>query len=514
MSVNFLKNMVKLTNYLKLNLKKIKLNFLKKKNMSYDFINFKVKELEDKINLKETATNDGKNNLPRSSSETFSNCENEAIINADEVRNNQVSKAVDYLNSIKEKLIDSTANLGQNHFYIDELKNKVQRTLTAAEGKLSNLKDSYIIQNKEVRNFKLENNLNRDPQSLSIVNVIVGIFVIAILFIIELQVNANLLAPAMTSGKREGLSIAGAVAGLNVFVSFAVGYYALKNFHHVQKVRKYISKFCLTLYLLFISYLNWSLGAYRAIHETDNVNLMDLMMGNTETTSMITGNPNLPWTVDLTFTSFILIFVGIGFALASLIDGYLFDDPYPGYGSVGKNRNENKKEINRIREHISTEVSSLINEETRKAGEIRDKLINNTLRKDWIPSITALDNTFEGYRRFSQQISEALDHTIGEYRSINSMYRTDEEPNYWKDSDGKTLKEFYKLSEEKLDPNKVFKDFEKLYLNKEEIEKKIEFYQNQIQNESNEYINSINKFNDEVNLTIENVRSKYDVSQI
>ena len=85
----------------------IKLNFIKTircllgdRKMSYIFTNVNVKQIEDKINLKENATNDGKNNLPRSSSETFSNCENEAIITADEFRNNQVSKAVDYLSLI------------------------------------------------------------------------------------------------------------------------------------------------------------------------------------------------------------------------------------------------------------------------------------------------------------------------------------------------------------------------------------------------------------------------------
>ena len=100
-------------------------NILRGKKMSFIFTNVNVKQIEDKINLKETATNDGKNNLPRSNSETFSNCENEAIISADEFRNTQVSKAVDYLNSIKGKVIDSTAKLGQKNFYIDEFKNRI-----------------------------------------------------------------------------------------------------------------------------------------------------------------------------------------------------------------------------------------------------------------------------------------------------------------------------------------------------------------------------------------------------
>ena len=377
------------------------LNIFKGRLMSFSFQNVKVKELEEKINLKSTATNDGKNNLPRSTSQTFSNCENEAIISADEFRNSQISKAVEYLNSIKGKIIDSTANLGQKHFFIDELKNKVERTLTTAESKLSNLKDAYQTQDNEVRNFRLENKLNREPKSLTMVNIFVGILVIAILFVIELKVNGNLLAPAMASGQREGMAIAAAVAGLNVFVSFAVGFYALKNFHHVQFTRRNISKIGLSIYLIFIVYLNWALGAYRAIHEATGANLIDLITGTENTETTIQGSASLPWTVDLTFTSLILVFVGIGFAFASLIDGYLFNDPYPGYGSVGKDRNENKKEINRIREHLSSEIRSILNNETRKTGENRDLIISNVLRKDWIPSITSLENTFEGYRRFS-----------------------------------------------------------------------------------------------------------------
>ena len=493
------------------------INYIKKvfrgKNMTYDFENVKVKQIEDKINLKETATNDGKNNLPRSSSETFSNCENEAIITADEFRNNQVSKAVDYLNSIKGKVIDSTAKLGQKNFYIDEFKNRIEQTLTAAEGKLSNLKSAYTTQNNEVRNFKLENKLNREPKSLTTFNILIAMGVIAVLFYIELQVNANLLAPAMASGLKEGLAIAAAVAGLNVFVSFAVGFYALKNFHHVQRIRRNISKFGLTIYLMFIIYLNWSLGAYRAIHEATGENLIDAIMGKSSvTTDAVVGNPAFPWSVDLTFTSLILVFVGIGFALASLIDGYLFNDPYPGYGSVGKDRNENQKEINRMREHLSSEITGLFKNEIRKTSENRDLIINTTLRKEWVPNITSLENTFEGYRRFADELSFALDHTIGEYRSFNSMFRTDSEPKYWRDDNGKVKTNYYELSDEKRNPEKVFRDFAILYLNKDQIEKKIEEYQNKIQDESNDFINKLNSYNEEINQKIEEMRSKYDIS--
>ena len=158
--------------------------------------------------------------MPRTDPETFSNCENEAIVSTDEIRNEEIENSV-AINSIKNKIIDSTAKLGQQHFYIDNFKNRIQQTLTAAEGRLSNLKSSFITHNNEVRNFKLENKLDREPKSLTTLNIIIGLAVIAILFVIELRFNGNYLAPAM-GGEKEGIAVAGGVAGLNVFVLFLV----------------------------------------------------------------------------------------------------------------------------------------------------------------------------------------------------------------------------------------------------------------------------------------------------
>ena len=61
-----------------------------------------------------------------------------------------------------------------------------------------------------------------------------------------------------------------------------------------------------------------------------------------------------------------------------------------------------------------------------------------------------------------------------------------------RDNSGKVKTKYYELSDDKKDPNKVFRDFAVLYLNKDQIEKKIEDYQNKIQEEANEFINNIN----------------------
>ena len=92
------------------------------------------------------------------------------------------------------------------------------------------------------------------------------------------------------------------------------------------------------------------------------------------------------------------------------------------------------------------------------------------------------------------------------------MFRTDPEPKYWRDENGNIKTKFYELREEKVDPKIVFRDFAILYLDKDQIEKKIENYQNKIQDESNDYINKLNSYNEEVNKKIEDMRSRYDIS--
>ncbi len=52
------------------------------------------------------------------------------------------------------------------------------------------------------------------------------------------------------------------------------------------------------------------------------------------------------------------------------------------------------------------------------------------------------------------------------------MYRTTGEPEYWKDEQGKVKTRYYKLSEVKKQPEKVFLDFSSFYINRGEREKR------------------------------------------
>ena len=481
----------------------------KGESMSYEFPTFKVAEIEAAINIKDKATTEGKNNLPRTNSRTFSNCENEAITKTDALRYKEVKRAAEYLKPKRKTIADCQSELDQKPYYIEQFENTVQKTLNDAAGKLSNLKNAFSIEDNQVRTFKLENRLTREPKPLTIIGIIIGLIVITFLFLIELEVNSNLLAPAMVSGKAEGLAIAAAVAGLNVLVSFFIGYIVLKLFHHAQVIKRILAKIGLFFYTIFIIYINWSMGAYRSIYEATGVNLTDVLTG-VATAEAVSGNATFPWTVSLTFTSLILVFVGIGFALISLIDGYFFDDRYPGYGSVGKDRKEKKDEINRIRQHITTEINLKFKNELRQTREKQEKLTKITLN-NWSTCTTEVENVFEKYRRFADELDDGLDHIIGEYRSVNGMYRNTAEPEYWKDEQGKVKTRYYNLSEHKKKPEKVFLDFTSFYIIRDEIEKKRKQYQDLIASDANKYIAQLNEYQQKVSKETTDIREKYNV---
>lgn len=163
----------------------IKLNLLKKwfgDKMSFEFKNIKVADIEKEINLIPKAESDGKNNIPSESSERFSITENEAITKYDEKRHQEVTNAAKYLDPIKNKIIGYASILGKKHFFIDSFKNRVEQSLTTADGRLSNLKNSYDSQNEEVKHFKLTHDISRDPKSLTTLTFIGGILFAAALF--------------------------------------------------------------------------------------------------------------------------------------------------------------------------------------------------------------------------------------------------------------------------------------------------------------------------------------------
>lgn len=480
-------------------------------NMSFEFPKIDVAKVEEKIDLKKRAETDGRNNIPTADSIVRSNCEEEAITAYDNIRHKAVEDSVKFLDPIKHKITGYNATLSKKHYFIDELKQKVVKTINTGRGRLSNINDVFKKQNEELRHFKLSHDITRDPKSLTLNKIIFGILFILGLFFIEVEVNKALLAPALMGGEKEAQGVVFAVAALNVFISFLAGYFLVKNFNLNASLKKTVSQIILTIYGLFIIYLNWCLGAFRAIAEQKGE---VIAWGQTEqnVAEVIDyGNVLLPWSVSFSFYAVVLTFVGMSFALFSLLDGYFFDDPYPGYGAVGKGRNENKKEMNRYRENLIIEKDLHFRKENQNINETRETLISQTL-VNWSKNITIIESAFAAYFKFAKKISDDTDHIIKEYIGKNKEFRTDNAtPKYWTTEGQTAKKRHYDLEDEKMDPKNVFPDLAQVYLDNKQIEEQTRKFSNAIVEEANKYQTEVNEYKKEVDKAVEQLRKDYEV---
>ena len=162
------------------------INFIKEKNiMGYEFPLFKVAEIEKDINISKEAAQDGQNDIPRTDSQTFSICENEAIAKCDELRQKEVSNAAKYLASIKDVIMNQAAELGKKHFFLNNLKANIEHTITEAKGKLSPLIGSFKTEQRHVQNYKIEHKISREPHTLTPMSILISLGVIAFLFYFE-----------------------------------------------------------------------------------------------------------------------------------------------------------------------------------------------------------------------------------------------------------------------------------------------------------------------------------------
>ena len=128
-------------------------NIFKGESMSFEFPRVRVKILEDRIKVTKNAQTDGKLNIPPTESKHLTVCENEAIANADEFRASQVKHATGTLKNLEDSIRDSQSKLDQENFHTAQVKNLVNDTIISADGKLSNLKDIFDKEDKQVKYF-------------------------------------------------------------------------------------------------------------------------------------------------------------------------------------------------------------------------------------------------------------------------------------------------------------------------------------------------------------------------
>jgi hypothetical protein len=118
--------------------------------------------------------------------------------------------------------------------------------------------------------------------------------------------------------------------------------------------------------------------------------------------------------------------MGILFAFFAMIDGWLWQDPYPGYATVSAHRRQAETEYHAA---VEEKIGYLKEVQERAIGEIRSERISLRDKRQAIPIILEerrrLAARFESHIAHLQDVGRQL---LSTYRTANTAARTGERP--------------------------------------------------------------------------------------
>ena len=425
---------------------------------NFQWEDFKVNELETSKRITEKANTDGQGNIPSTQSLSYGEAENEIVLACNTYLEKNTEKLRKFLKVIEEKIIEAKNHLTTNHF--NQVTNKLRADFNLmaneCELKLQRYKNEHLVYQSEKEQFKRNNQVYREPNSADFkVNLKTFVLIFSLL-VVEIIFNSNLLAGALVGGAIEGFTVAASVAFINVIISFIIGYNVVKNINHIDKVKKKIYFFITSLFLILISYVNLSLGAYRSVAESIQKKDLSTKGGLTDEQIEEAFRQSITfWKVDFSFVGIILTILGISFALIAILDGLIYNDSYPGFGKVGQKVNNLKNNAKNIFNEYSQKVAKLLaiasHDNQKKYNELRSTDLDN-----WSINTNLIQAEFATYSSKIKDLEEKADHIIQEYRNINSRVRKDPPPKYFLEP--------FQIKLDKKNPAEVFKEVSRYYL--------------------------------------------------
>jgi hypothetical protein len=153
------------------------------------------------------------------------------------------------------------------------------------------------------------------------------VIIILIFIVVEAVINGSFLAVGIEGGLITGCLMALGISFFNVvLLGFTFGSMAFRQLSHHRLYRKLLGALLLCVVLAVAYSSNLLVAHYR-----DALNGSDPDNANAAALTTWLANPVNPLKVN-GVQSLWLLGIGIAFTIMGLVDGYLFEDPYPGYG--------------------------------------------------------------------------------------------------------------------------------------------------------------------------------------
>ena len=391
--------------------------------------------LKKKLNVVSQAKIDGSNNIPRSDESSRSETENNILESIKTHYRDQIKRSVVDSEKLEHQIRISkelTQEDGHKQLF-DDVTSDWNGMFESFKNQYQRSKEKLAKTQTNLETFRRQNNIfaGREPMERSWFKLILTLLIPISLASVEIYLNVGLLSAVL--GGANAISISVMVSIINVGLSFLVGRLCLTNlFHPVSTSASkwlYVSIFILFLFVLI--YVNFMMGVFRGVNES-------AQLATDRSTYRALAEAALYKAVfpfddlnSITFDSVWLILVGFFFGLFSVLDGYYFDDPINGYGSLGRKRERAQTKY----DQLLTEGPQLLDDFRKNSLEELEKKRKERLSASfqWSSIIDALQADMQSYVFFCENIASSLTSLYGTYVATNINFRNTDEPNHFSD---------------------------------------------------------------------------------
>ena len=207
------------------------------------------------------------------------------------------------------------------------------------------------------------------------------------------------------------------------------GRFLFTQINHCSRPRRYLAIFLVPLaFIAVVIFYNLFIGHFRdalaAAMDTSTMQYRDV--GKNVLQSVLNDPVGLQ-----NFDSWLLVLLGIIFAFVAAVDGYFFNDPYPGYGPVAKRYEDARRDYMDDKNDLMDQLADLRDDELDEVESIKNDIESQSGLIQNV--ITWSKNTEQEAKSYLNDLSLKCNHVLQLYRTSNAEARSDSAPGYFQD---------------------------------------------------------------------------------
>ena len=288
------------------------------------------------------------------------------------------------------------------------------------QNQLNMLLQAVGAREEEFRQFRLRHGLTRPPRYTSREERTLALLVLLVFVLLESILNGMFFAEGSEAGLIGGVVQALVLSILNVGVASLYALYGFPYLFHHGRVAQAAGIAGTVLFLLWLVGLNLAIGHYRDLFIAGggSVLMTDLLRRLTSAPLLLSDAKSL-----------ILVLLGIGLGVASVIDMTARRDRYPGYGAVAADR---QHAMERYAEENARCLAGIM--------ELRDRAVDDMTaavqlirdaQLDMLRAVEGRSRAHQNYLEYLHQLGGLHERLVQRYRELNRRVRRGDAPAYF-----------------------------------------------------------------------------------